>query len=53
MRLDEIDPARAKTLHRAKSRTAIQPAPVKQPPVNRQGKPILSAQNTSGSWAAP
>ena len=31
MRLDEIDPSLAKTLHGAKSRTATQPALVKQP----------------------
>jgi hypothetical protein len=53
MRLYEIDPALAKTLHRAKSQTATQPAPVKQPPVNRQGQPILPALNTSGSWPLP
>jgi hypothetical protein len=53
MRLDEIDPTLAKTLHRAKSRTATQPAPVNQPPVNHQGQPILQAQNSTGSWPLP
>jgi hypothetical protein len=44
-----LDPALTKTLHRAKSRTVTQLAPVKQPPVTRQGQPILPTQITSGS----
>jgi hypothetical protein len=48
MRLDEIDPALAKTLHRATNHHTARP--VKEPSVNHQRQPILPALNPSGSW---
>jgi hypothetical protein len=47
MRLEEIDLALAKTLHRAK-RTPMQPA-LKPAPANQQGQPILPQHNIPGT----